>query len=257
MNRSTIALTATAFAAAASGVLAQARLDSDSLNTRVEVEYFDLDLFNHGQYDAGTSANGSSFLDTRSVSWSGDGIEGSASNTNHTHYGPSDPGIGGLFSRVLVDMGGRAGLTASNTGMHGGEESVGDAYSYIYFTLDEATAWSWEADVDGFSSPGHLNLAACTFYVWDLGLNAMAAFDERRSLNGASDFAEHMSVGGILGPGSYFVRISASGDVVNEQGLGGPGSAWASIANGVFTIPSPGLPAMLGLLAVLGGRRRR
>ncbi len=173
-------------------------------------------------------------------------------------YSPSTPGFAIPFHTVRADMHGEAFIDGSNLANHSREISHGVAFIELWFSLDQETDWSFEADFAGMSTPGDFNRGSIFFQLASQDFSEYYGYFDQGSYNGVGDFSFHGSASGTLQPGSYYMVVGGGATVENTLGLGATGSASASVTNLVFTIPTPGtLPimALLGLSATV--RRRR
>jgi hypothetical protein len=172
-------------------------------------------------------------------------------------YSPTTPGFVDPFHTVLADMHGEAFIDGTNLANHSRELSLGGAFIELWFSLDQETEWSFEADFAGVSTPGFQNRAGINFQLATQDFSEYFGYFDQGSYNGVGNFSFHGSASGTLQPGSYYMVVGAGAIVENTLGLGGTGSASASVTNLVFTIPSPGTWPIMALLGVSVSDRRR
>lgn len=256
-----LALAAASLLAAPSTARAQATLNNDSLHTETDVYYYDSGFFYHGPgwHHSDSPVQGTNWSNTEFSSYSNTGLSGTATSRNTSGYSPASPGVGGTFSAINVALSVDSEITSSDlTGNHYFEDAYGKSWSNLTFTVAQPTIWSWEADVMGTcSTNGWDNSAVYRFLMYDSTNTVTYAESRRTTVNGAADFNEHISLGGLIPAGSYNVYIFAQANNTNYQDVGGgTGTAHVSV-NGTLSVPAPGAPLALAAAGLLMTRRRR
>ena len=251
-------LASTVLMVASAGAGAQAIVETSTFRAESYVFYDDLggNRFGPRNYSEATITQDIDATATSAVSQ--DGFVGRASGSIVGGYSPNTPGFVDPFHTIRAEMGGEASIDEFNINNHSREVSLGGGLIELWFSLAQETDWSFEADFAGVSTAGaYRSQASVGFQLATQDLSEYFGYFDAYSLNGVGDFSFHGSVSGTLQPGAYYMVVWGGATVENTLGLGGAGSASASVTNAVFTVPSPGALAMLGLVGLGASGRRR
>lgn len=207
----------------------------------------------NGSYNTGLD-----FSDTRGTSFSRNGFVGTGVAQNVTLFVPSNPGLLGQFSGVKLDLWLSAETTQSS-GINLWESSYAAASSYIYFTLGAPTAWTFDADVASWTSPGPpgLALTRMSISIFDLSGNGADQLIDYQEVFSGAGYSYSISDGGVLPAGSYVWELGME-TTYNAFGFEqASGACYVEVTNACFNIPSPGTLFLLGAGSLIGKRRRR
>jgi hypothetical protein len=258
MSRHATTLAVLALAGVAPASHAQAVLDYASFTTYGFAAWQEGPPGYQQHTNGGNQSNvqtGLDYFDSRPSSYLDDGFHGIGSATNSVAYNPSDPGFGGGFSQITVDLATSAEIAASNPG-HYLETVYGVCENYFWFTLAQPANWSWTGELTLTSSPGTSNEARYKMDLHDAGYSTYYASEWVQNVGGAGDVvSQPFAIGGALPAGSYLLHLQL---VSGAYGLGVGGST-AELHSGTLslTVPAPGAAFLLGAAGLTGSRRRR